>query len=1168
MKPFLLSFLLALLFITKTIYGQTEPPDPCTDGTQNTCTCSSSPVLCTIDDLDGYQYSMTDFIHEEDGPHCDFCFFDPSFMCPGSGATTSHNPTWFAFPAWCEDLDLEVVWDNCQQNSGFCNSLGIQAAVYSECFGCGDCFGPSWEQTSETPAPYTYSVDCDVDGCGPASGSAELNLTGLEIGKLYYFMVDGCCGSYCDITINVLGTCGVPDIDDWTNPIDGPEVVCLGDPATYFIDRLDGANLYHWYIDGVESFTTIGSGSEINWTEEGTFELCVDASNDPCIPVTSNPDQICMTVQVFDPSIGDLIVDPNPICPGEVANISVIDANDNPDLDLAIIVTNRDGIVEQVDLADATTFTYPDCETFLAYAYQYIPSEVTLPSVGDNFDVPDCSNSCCEILLQEFSFEDDEAPTFLDPPPNESYTCINAVPDMEDLEFDDNCIDVGFTEGVEDGAQDVCDGGSITRTWIVEDSCGNVAEHVQTITVDPLPEADWVDPPANETVDCNSIPMSYPDLEYTNGAPNPECEISGTVSPDVVEDIVDCEGTIIVTWTFSDNCDRTIEHVQTITVDPPAIPDWVDPPANETVSCAMAPDGSAPFLQYTNGQTDDCEISGEVEATVMGSADECGGSYTYEWTFTDDCNRTITHSQEVTVEPATTPDWVDPPANENLTCNDLPLPTPPDLEYTNGETGDCEISGFVSPTVDGSVDLCGGSVTYSWDFTDGCGNSISHTQTITVDPVPEPDWVDPPANENLTCNDLPLPTPPDLEYTNGETGDCEISGAVSPAVDGSVDLCGGSVTYNWDFTDACGNSISHTQTITVEPVPEPDWVDPPTNEVLACDALPLPSPPDLEYSNGESGDCEVSGMVSPTVDGMADECGGTITYTWSAMGDCGTQLEHTQVIEIEPAPAATFIDPPANVVLSCDDLPLPPPPELSYSNGESGVCEIAGSVAPTVDGEADACGGTLTYTWMFTDNCDREITHVQTLEVEPAAEPAWVDPPSGITLDCSEAADYDIPDLEYTNGASGDCEIAGFVEGVQIGTINPCGGTISFEWTYTDDCDRTITHSQTVNVTPASPPAFTDVPDDIEVTCNEAVGLSPPTLSYDNGEGGDCSLSGSVDGTTSGSFTACGGNLVQNWSFTDACGRSISASRNVTVLPAAAPDWDNLPGNITVTCSE
>jgi len=498
----------------------------------------------------------------------------------------------------------------------------------------------------------------------------------------------------------------------------------------------------------------------------------------------------------------------------------------------------------------------------------------------------------------------------------------------------------------------------------------------------------------------------------------------------------------------------------------------------------------------------------------------------------------------------------------------LPLPTPPDLEYTNGETGDCEISGAVSPAVDGSVDLCGGSVTYSWDFTDACGNSISHTQTITVDPVPEPDWVDPPANENLTCNDLPLPTPPDLEYTNGETGDCEISGAVSPAVDGSVDLCGGSVTYSWDFTDACGNSISHTQTITVEPVPEPDWVDPPTNEVLACDALPLPSPPDLEYSNGESGDCEVSGMVSPTVDGMADECGGTITYTWSAMGDCGTQLEHTQVIEIEPAPAATFIDPPANVVLSCDDLPLPPPPELSYSNGESGVCEIAGSVAPTVDGEADACGGTLTYTWMFTDNCDREITHVQTLEVEPAAEPAWVDPPSGITLDCSEAADYDIPDLEYTNGASGDCEIAGFVEGVQIGTINPCGGTISFEWTYTDDCDRTITHSQTVNVTPASPPAFTNAPDDIEVTCNQAIGLTPPTLSYDNGEGGNCSISGSVGGTTSGSFTACGGNLVQNWSFTDACGRSISASRNVTVLPAAAPDWDNLPGNITVTCSE
>jgi len=1064
MRKLLLPFVsLLMLFIFSTkLHAQADPPDPCDDGSQETCQCETSPVLCTIDDLDGYEYSMTDFQHPQDGPE-PLCISQPS---------VPNNPTWFSFVAWCEELELLVELDNCTeiQQGPFCppfctTTLGAQIAIYGNC-------------------NFTDEVACNVEDCGNEDDKS-LVMTDLVIGRIYYFIIDGCAGSACDITINVIGTCGDPEIEDWTNPVDGPDLVCVGDPANYIVDQLDGANLYHWYVDGVEVGTSEDPNFDIDWDEEGTFELCVDASNDPCIPVTDDPDQICMTVEVYDPFIGDLIVDPNPLCPGEITNISVIDANDNPDLDLVIIVTDDNGIVEQVDLADATTFTYPECETFIAYAYQYIPSEVTLPSVGDFFSLPDCSSSCCEILEEEFSFEDEESPTFVNPPDNEAYECINVVPEIEDLEFEDNCIAGGFAVGVEDGAQDVCDGGTITRTWTVEDSCGNVAEHVQTITVDPLIEADWVDPPGNETVDCNSIPSSFPDLNYTNGSANPDCEISGAVSPDVVEDIVDCEGTITATWTFTDSCDRTIEHVQIFTVDPPAIPDWLDTPANETVSCSEAPDGSSPSLDYDNGQIDDCQIIGNEEAVVTGAADECGGSFTYEWTFTDECNRTITHIQEITVEPAPTPDWIDPPANENLTCNDLPLPTPPDLEYTNGETGDCEISGFVSPTVDGSVDLCGGSVTYTWDFTDLCGNSISHAQTITVDPVPEPDWIDPPANENLTCDALPLPPAPDLEYTNGESGDCEISGSV-PAVES----------------------------------------------------------------------------------GSADECGGTITYNWDVSVECGTGLSYEQIIEIEPAPEAEFIDPPSNVLLNCDDLPLPPPPDLDYSNGESGVCEISGSVAPTVTGDVDICGGSVTYSWSFTDNCDREISHEQTIDVEPAPQADWIDAPAGITLDCDEAAEYDIPDLEYTNGETGDCEIQGFAEGDQIGTINPCGGTISYEWTFTDNCDRTITHSQTVNIIPAPEAEFTNIPGDIEVTCTQAVAITPPSISYDNGESGDCSISGTVAGTTSGTFTACGGNLVQNWNFTDACGRSISASRNVTVLPAPAPDWENPPGNITVSCAE
>ena len=73
-------------------------------------------------------------------------------MCTGSEGdnTTSHNPTWFAFIAWCEELTLEVEYTDCISNPNSCTSFGIQAAVYSDC---------SLDPSS--------AVECDTDvgGC-------------------------------------------------------------------------------------------------------------------------------------------------------------------------------------------------------------------------------------------------------------------------------------------------------------------------------------------------------------------------------------------------------------------------------------------------------------------------------------------------------------------------------------------------------------------------------------------------------------------------------------------------------------------------------------------------------------------------------------------------------------------------------------------------------------------------------------------------------------------------------------------------------------------------------------------------------------------------------------------------------------------------------------------
>jgi hypothetical protein len=194
------------------------------------------------------------------------------------------------------------------------------------------------------------------------------------------------------------------------------------------------------------------------------------------------------------------------------------------------------------------------------------------------------------------------------------------------------------------------------------------------------------------------------------------------------------------TWTFTDDCGRTITHVQTITVEPALPAAFISPPADDVLTCAEAISYSAApaNLAYSNNDgTGACLIQGEVPGIIAGTYDECGGALTQTWTFTDDCGRTITHVQTITVEPALPAAFISPPADDVLTCAEAIAysATPANLAYSNSDgTGACLIEGEVPGVVAGTYDECGGALTQTWTFTDNCGRTITHVQNITVEP--------------------------------------------------------------------------------------------------------------------------------------------------------------------------------------------------------------------------------------------------------------------------------------------------------------------------------------------------------------------------------------------------------------------------------------------------
>ena len=1032
----------------------------CDTGSEPECACDTAPVLCTVDSLDNYSFSMSDYQHPWDGP-------DPLCPGPGNGSSVPNNPTWFAFVAWCEELTINVHPTDCMPFSGGVN--GVQVAIYSDC--------------NYTPVVCNVMAgDCNTD-------DKELVMTDLTIGNTYYFLIDGCLGAYCDVEIDVIGTCGDAVIADWTEPVDGPTEVCAGTSPEFSVESLDGATDYHWYIDGVliQEGTELITLAEL-WDTPGVYEICVDASNDPCIPESDPPAPNCITIEVFAAEAGDIMANPNPVCPNDTIYLTASGYNQDPGYNQYIVVTDDNGTIVAVFAGDNGAFTHDMCASFTAYSYNYHNTSSTgAPIVGDNISSLDCGDGCCDLEMIPIDFVDDEDPVLIAPPGDLDLACIDELQPAQPLQWTDNCDGSGTVDPIETGQADLCDGGTITREWEYTDQCGNTAMHQQTITIGAAPEPVMDPAPADVTVVCADIPTSAPPLNYSNGASG-LCEISGSVDPVMTGSADLCGGSITFTWELTDTCGHTISDMQVVTVDPVPEAQFTSLPADTTISCDAIP-SSHPSLTYTNGLTGACEISGTVAPTVTNTANECGGQIVRTWEFTDACNRAQSHSQTITVDPAPEAVWIDPPADTTYACNDLPA-NPPPLAYSNSGTGNCLIQGSVDATILQN-DPCAGVAVWQWTFTDNCNRTITHTQNITILPAPPAMFINPPADTTVACGQVPAPVP-NLAYSNGITGACELSGSVTGVQAGNPDYCGGVVTRTWTFTDPCGNQIQHVQNITVEPAPPAVFTSLPVDITVECaDVNSIPN--SLSYTNNQAGTCQIAGTAVATTNGSYNSCGGSIQLVWTFTDNCNRTITHTQGVTVLPAPGASFTNPPTDATVSCADVPAIPP-SLNYSNGTSGLCAITGSVPGIPVGNYDECGGSIEYTWTHTDPCGNTITHSQTLTIEPAPDPQWIDPPDDITLGCDDIYLPPHP-LLYSNDLSNPCLISGSA----IAEVIVDGLMTTHIWSFTHPCSGALVeHTQVVEQVPPVE-AFID-PDVVTICAGETYNLDLITVEDISGQ--------------------------------------------------------------------
>ncbi|MDG0974263.1 MAG: HYR domain-containing protein [Crocinitomicaceae bacterium] len=358
--------------------------------------------------------------------------------------------------------------------------------------------------------------------------------------------------------------------------------------------------------------------------------------------------------------------------------------------------------------------------------------------------------------------------------------------------------------------------GSYTVTIESVDECGNVGSCTISVTVNNSEVITVTNAPANVTIECDESAAPGNTGQFTATT---SCATGGLViaSNDLITAGACANSyTIERTWTATDNCGNTETLVQTITVADNTAPVVVCGQSTDQLNTST---GSAQVPNYLGGATisDNCSATGDMTITQSPTAGTAlaTGTHTITITAVDECGNSNSCSIVLTIINDNGITITNAPANTTIECDESTDPTNTgQLAATTSCAGTTVIT-----YADATSGTCPVAITRTWTITDGCGNTETYQQVITVVDTTFPVGVAP-ATVTVACiEDVPAADPNAL---TGVSDNCTANPTVAHVGDvSSGTTCPEVITRTYSITDDCGNSTTVTQTITVNDNTDP-----------------------------------------------------------------------------------------------------------------------------------------------------------------------------------------------------------------------------------------------------------------------------------------------------------------------------------------------------------
>ncbi len=724
------------------------------------------------------------------------------------------------------------------------------------------------------------------------------------------------------------------------------------------------------------------------------------------------------------------------------------------------------------DICDSTpAITFSDIT-----AAGICPQEITITRTWIAEDNCGNTSSCIQTIVTE-----DNTPPVITCPANLTLDCSGSTlpEDTGSASATDNCStfpEVTFS--------DVTVGGvcplllTITRTWTASDGCGNSSTCVQIIVLTDATAPDILCP-ANVTIECNesTLPDNTGSATATDFCDN---DPALTFSDVTVGGGCPEESTITRTWVATDDCGNTSSCIQTISVQDSQAP-VLSCPVNVTIECN---ESTLPENTGTATSTDNCDETPTLSFSDVTAGAGCPDGYTITrtWTAIDNCGNAGTCEQIIVVDDGTAP-LVSCPANVTIECTASTAPANTGTATASDNCDDSPIVAFNDVTVGGACPQ-EYTITRTWSATDQCGNTGTCNQTIVVEDSTPPVCIA--VNITVSINGNGMVSISGADIDGGSTDNCgPVTLEVVPNTFDCTNLGENPVVLT--VTDCPGNSSTCTAIVTVLDDGGLEAIC--QNVTIFVDANGNASVDPEDINNGSGGGCQPGILefdLSQT-DFNCDNLGPNIVIL-TVTDENGNTATCTAIVTVDDL-IPPVITCPANLTVDCHTV-LDPENTGQFGNATAtDNCPGTFIVETHVINLNDCNVGTIVRTFTATDASGNTATCVQTITVanpNPLGENDidWPNSPVNVNI-CNSTDPDDIPNGEpVIDPIALLCAdpVITFVDQVQTIIDNnpntPCK-IITRTWTVVDNCqpNGTFVFVQTINVTDAVPPLFTNIND-------------------------------------------------------------------------------------------